>query len=434
MNIDRTQNHQHRPLFLSTYTPQKCGIATFTRDLGESIALHLPESSIGIAAMSDDPAAYSYPPEVVVKLRKDDRPGYKAVAEFINCSEYDTICVQHEFGIFGGDEGSYLLDMLRAARKPVVTTLHTVLAEPAPHYHARLRQVVEASDAVVVLTPQAMRILGDVYGVASEKVRVIPHGIPDVPFVASEPYKKRFGAEGRTIIMTFGLIGPSKGIGDMIEALPAIVRRHPDVLYMIVGATHPGVIAHQGEAYREGLQRRVAELGLERNVRFENRYLSNDDLHEYLKACDIYVTPYPNREQISSGTLAYATGMGKAVVSTRYYYAEDLLADGRGRLVDFRSPAEFATAINDLIENNEEREAMRRRAYAFGRKMIWSSVGKEYLRLFEDIAIPRHSQFWNFNTKLLQQAKLNSMSVAQQQLLQAAARRAAYANRSLQGK
>jgi glycosyltransferase involved in cell wall biosynthesis len=430
MNLSRNHFRQHRPLFVSTYTPQKCGIATFTRDLAESVSAHLTESSVGIAAISEDPRGYDYPPEVVVKLKKQHRPSYSAVAEFLNFSEYDTVCVQHEFGIFGGNEGSYLLDLLRSVRKPVVTTLHTVLAQPADHYRERLCQVVEASDAVVVLTPRAMRILGDVYKVPVEKVRVIPHGIPDVPFVETPPYKRRFGAEGRTILMTFGLIGPSKGIEDMIEAMPAIVARNPDVLYIIVGATHPGVIMNEGEAYRERLERRVAELGLEGNIRFENRYLTNDDLNSYLKACDIYVTPYPTREQISSGTLAYATGMGKAVVSTPYYYAEDLLADGRGRFAEFRSPESLAATINDLIADNRGRHEMRRRAYEFGRRMVWRSVGQEYLRLFEEVAIPRFSRLWSFNWKLLQQAKQNSMTVAQQRLLQQAATRASYGHQA----
>jgi glycosyltransferase involved in cell wall biosynthesis len=433
MNPSHTPLRHQRPLFLSTYTPEKCGIATFTRDLSEAVSAHLVENSIGIAAVSRDPKAHSYPPEVVVKLNKENRSGYMAVAEFINFSEYDALCVQHEFGIFGGNEGSHLLDLLRAARKPVVTTLHTVLAEPAAHYHERLRQVVDASDAVVVLTPRAMRILNDVYDVPADKVRVIPHGIPDVPFVETAPYKRRFGAEGRTVLMTFGLIGPSKGIEDMIDAMPAIVERNPDVLYIVVGATHPGVIAHQGEVYREMLERRVEELGLQHNVSFVNRYLTSEDLNNYLKACDIYVTPYPNREQISSGTLAYATGMGKAVVSTPYYYAEDLLADGRGRLADFRSPESLSSTINELIANDDERNAMRRRAYDFGRGMIWRAVGADYLQLFQEVAIPRFPRLWSFDWKVLQHAKQNSLTVAQQQLVQVAAARTAY-TRTLQGK
>ncbi len=390
--IRNASRHSQRSIFIATYPPQKCGIATFTHDLGNAVAGLSGRERVHIAAVSENPKAQSYPDEVAITFDRNDRRGFRAVADYINLSNYDVVCVQHEFGIFGGDEGGYLLDLLDALRKPVVTTLHTVLAHPSQPYHTRLREVVEASDAVVVLTPTATRLLSDIYHVPTKKVRVIPHGIPDSSYVDSEPYKAALGMQGRMVLMTFGLIGPSKGIEEMIEALPAIVQRHPEVLYMIVGATHPSVVSHQGESYRQSLERKVAELGLSDNVVFHNRYLSDAELCEYLNACDIYVTPYPNREQISSGTLAYATGMGKAVVSTSYWYAQDLLANGRGKLIDFRSAKALSDAINGLIENHEERETMRRKAYEYGRRMCWPQIAESYLKLFEDIRGGRQAE------------------------------------------
>lgn len=379
-------HHNSRILFVATYPPQQCGIATFTRDLASAVSGRTGEGQVNIAAVSETPWAHRYPAEVSLTIDRNDRTSFRSIADHINRSDYDAVCVQHEFGIFGGDEGGHLLDLLHTLRKPVVTTLHTVLSEPAEGYHRRLRQVADASDAVVVLTPRATHILRDVYGVSPHKVRVIPHGIPDVPYADTEPFKKNFGAEGRMVVMTFGLIGPSKGIEEMIEAMPAVVERNPHVLYMIVGATHPSIVSQEGEWYRRSLEQKVADLGLQNHVVFHNRYLSDAELRDYLCACDIYVTPYPNREQISSGTLAYATGMGKAVISTPYLYAQDLLAEGRGRFVDFRSPQSLSQAINEMIENDEEREAMRRKAHTFGRRMCWNQVAEDYLNLFNRLS------------------------------------------------
>jgi glycosyltransferase involved in cell wall biosynthesis len=416
-------SRNQRSLFIATYPPQQCGIATFTHDLYKATAKHLDLESAGIIAVSENPCAYDYPSEVVLKFDRNSEKSYRAVAEYINFSNYDTVCIQHEFGIFGGDEGGYLLELLRALRKPVITTLHTVLAEPADNYLRRLQQVVDLSDAVVALTPKATEILRDVYGTSPRKVRVIQHGIPDLEFTDSAPYKEKLGARGRMVIMTFGLIGPSKGIEDMIDALPSIVERHPEVLYMIVGATHPGVIASQGEGYRHSLERKVADLGLQKNVLFVNRYLGDEELYEHLKACDIYVTPYPHKEQISSGTLAYATGLGKAVVSTSYWYAQDLLSGKRGMLVEPHSPGSLSRAINHLIEHDDERNAMRRRAFEFGRKMTWSNVAKEYLTLFEEVARARFTRLPAQSNSVLEHARQNSLTVAQQQLAKSAALR-----------
>lgn len=383
-----TSTHGARIALISSYTPQQCGIATFSQDLTTNIAYQLGHRSVDVIAVSETPQAFAYPEEVAIRLPKWDRNAFLAAADFINASDVEAVCVQHEFGLFGGDEGGHILDLMRAVKKPVVTALHTVLAEPAEHYRRRTIELIEASKAVVGLTPRAVSLLCKVYKAPIEKIHLIPHGIPDLPFVNPERHKRRFGVEGRMVIMTFGLIGPSKGIEDMIEAMPAIVEANPSALYMIVGATHPGVKAQHGEAYRTSLQRRVAELGLEEHVVFYDKYLEKEELYEYLQACDIYVTPYPNKDQISSGTLAYAAGMGRAVVSTPYWYACDLLGEGRGRLVDFRSPSALATAINDLMGDDQERVAMGRRAHDYCRRMTWGNVASDYMKLFEDVREP----------------------------------------------
>jgi len=369
-------------IFVSSYPPQQCGIATFTEDLLQSVVSSAGPARTGVVAVGEGIADLEFPPEVVHRIRKNDRASYLAAAHYLNTSPYDVVCVQHEFGLFGGAEGSYLLDLLYTLRKPVVTTLHTVLANPTENYRARTIEVVNASDSVIVLTPKAIELLSDVYGISSEKVRYIPHGIPDMPYVDPERHKARFGLEGRIVLMTFGLIGPSKGIDQMIDVMPTIAARHPEVLYMVVGATHPGVLECQGESYRRSLEAKVEALGIGDNVRFLNRYLDDDEVCDYLKACDIYVTPYQSRDQISSGTLSYAAGMGRAVVSTGYWYAMDLLGDGRGRLVDFGSPEALAAAVERLVENPDERRALGRRAYDHCRRMVWSNVASDYLELF----------------------------------------------------
>lgn len=372
-------------LFVSSYPPQQCGIATFTEDLLQAVISSAGNENSGVMAVGEGIADMEFPPEVVYRIRKNDRGSYLAAAHRLNSSLFDVVCVQHEFGLFGGAEGSHLLDLLHAVRKPVVTTLHTVLANPTEQYRVRTIEVADASDIVVVLTPRAIELLHEVYGVPMDKIRYIPHGIPDLPYVDPARNKGQFGLEGRTVLMTFGLIGPSKGIDQMIDALPEIVKRHPDVLYMVVGATHPGVLEREGESYRRSLEAKVEALGIGDNVTFLNRYLTDDEVCEYLTVCDIYVTPYQNRDQISSGTLSYAAGMGRAVVSTSYWYALDLLGDGRGRLVDFNAPHELAEAIDTLIEYPVERRLLGLRAYDHCRRMTWDNVASDYTELFREI-------------------------------------------------
>lgn len=371
------------PLFISTYPPAKCGIATFTHDLIRSVAPFGGRG--GMMVISNEESSSTSTLDTRWKIERNNRHDYASAADRINASRFDVVNVQHEFGIFGGDEGGYLLDLLAGLRKPVVTTLHTVLASPSIRYRRRLSQVVDASDRVVVLTAGAVKILRDVYGMSSSIIRFIPHGIPYVPFVATEEWKGRLGLSGRLVLATFGLLGPSKGIEDMIDALPELVQRNPEIIYLIVGETHPGVIASHGESYRAGLERRVVERGLEGHVRFIQRYLAEDALVDLLKGVDIYVTPYPNPDQISSGTLALAAGIGKAIVATRFHYALDLLADGRGKIADVANPESLRRAVQELIDDPKERETMRRRTYEFTRNMTWHEVGSRYHHLFAEV-------------------------------------------------
>lgn len=380
---------------ISTYPPRVCGIATFTSDLRRSINEADPAIQTNVIALTGAAHATQYSDEVAFEIRQNHLADYRLAAEYINFSGTDIVSLQHEFGIFGGAEGRYVTQLLENLRVPVVTTLHTVLPEPSAAYRESLLRVASLSDRLVVMNARAIPILNGVYGVEGAKISVIPHGVPDVPFIDSNFYKDEFGVAGRLVVLTFGLLGRSKGIEFMLEALPAVVRRHPEVVYLVLGATHPEVKRRQGEEYRLFLERRVRELGLEEHVIFFDRYVSSADLVKFMGACDIYVTPYQSRDQIVSGTLAYAVGAGKAVISTPYLHAAELLAEARGRLVDFGSNDSLAVALNDLVENEAERHQMRKRAYEYGREMTWPEVGRAYVRLFDSLAktapVPRWS-------------------------------------------
>jgi glycosyltransferase involved in cell wall biosynthesis len=296
----------------------------------------------------------------------------------------DVICLQHEYGIFGGKRGSFIIELLRDLKIPVVTTLHTILNDPPLQERHILMQLAEFSDRLVVMSERSVEFLRDIYQVPEEKIVLIHHGIPDVPFVESEVYKDKFGVAGKQIILTFGLLSPGKGIDVVIDALPEIVKAHPQVIYMVVGATHPHLKAEQGEDYRNSLYLRAKELSVSDHIVFHDRFVADEDLLEFIGAADIYVTPYQNEAQIISGTLAYALGMGKAVVSTPYWHAQELLADGRGRLVPFRDPVALAREVIDLLGHPDECHAIQKRAYQYGRKMIWSNVGRRYLDTFAE--------------------------------------------------
>lgn len=371
--------------FVSDYLPRRCGIATFTHDLSSAVAqCSKDRHDVFVVAINDVPEGYPYPERVRFEVRQSVQSDYRLAGEFLNIQNVSVVCLQHEYGIFGGPSGSHILTILRGIRRPLVTTLHTVLKNPSDQQHVVLQEIGRLSDRLVVMSDLASGILHEVYGIPQEKIVTIGHGIPDVPFVDPSFYKDKFDAEGKKIILTFGLLSPGKGLEYAIDALPTVVAKHPDILYIILGATHPHVKRNSGEEYRNSLFRRVRELDLADNVMFQNRFVGSNELCEFLGAADLYVTPYLNEAQITSGTLAYAMGAGKAIISTPYWYAAEMLADGRGRLVPFRNAEAISHEINDLLDNETERHAMRKLAYNFCRKTTWKHVAQSYLDVFTE--------------------------------------------------
>lgn len=367
---------------IGTHVPRQCGIATFTSDLCDSVAAELAdEGQIITIAMDDTDGGYPYPDRVRFQIRDNRLQDYRQAADFLNLHQIDLVLLQHEYGIFGGRCGAYVVDLVKNLKMPVVTTLHTVLQEPSKKQKDIVLELAAGSDRVVVMSQKGRDMLSEIYGVAKGKIAVIPHGIPDVEFADPEACKKPLNHLGRKVILSFGLVHPGKGFEYMIEAMPQIIRRHPEALYIILGATHPHVKKATGDAYRHSLEAMVSRLGLENHVLFENRFVSLDLLRQFIGAADIYITPYVSPAQITSGTLAYAVGMGRAIVSTPYWYAEELLAEDRGRLVPFRDSAAIAAVVDDLLADREQRETLRRRAYQFGREMTWPAVARDYLSL-----------------------------------------------------
>ncbi len=371
-------------VFIGNHLPRQCGIATFTTHLLESIALNAPDKACWAIAMNDRPEGYPYPSQVRFEINQSQLNEYSLAADLCNLNQVDAVCLQHEYGIFGGKRGSFIIDLLRDLNMPVITTLHTILKEPNLQDRHIMMQLAEFSDRLVVMSERSVEFLRDIYQISEEKIALIHHGIPDVPFVESDAYKDKFGVSGKKIILTFGLLSPGKGIDVVIDALPEIVKAHPQVIYMVVGATHPHLKAEQGEDYRNSLHRRAKELGVSNHIVFHDRFVADEDLLEFIGVADIYVTPYQNEAQIISGTLAYALGMGKAVVSTPYWHAQELLADDRGRLIPFRDHVALAREVIDLLDHPDECRAIQEKAYQYGRKMIWSNVGRRYLDIFAE--------------------------------------------------
>jgi glycosyltransferase involved in cell wall biosynthesis len=372
-----------RIAFVGNFLPRQCGIATFTTDLCEAFAAAYPEASCIALPVNDTEAGYAYPPRVRFELTEKDIRSYRRAADFLNINNVDLVCLQHEYGIYGGRAGSHILALLQELRMPIVTTLHTILANPDPSQLRVLKDIEALSDRLVVMSERGAQFLREIYGVPVDKIDLIPHGIPDVPFVDPSFHKDLFGVEGKIVLLSFGLLSANKGIENVINALPAILAKHPNVVYLILGATHPHVLQSEGESYRLSLQWLAQEKGVEGQVIFYNRFVSLDELVEFISAADIYVTPYLNAAQITSGTLAYTLGAGKAVISTPYWYAEEMLAEERGVLVPFHDPDALAGQVIDLIDNEAKRHAMRKRAYLFGRSMIWPQVAQRYRESFE---------------------------------------------------
>jgi glycosyltransferase involved in cell wall biosynthesis len=382
--------------FLGDYLPRKCGIATFTSDLLGAVAARHPESCCFAVPVNDIAGCYQYPDVVRCEIEEQILDSYRRAADFLNSGDVDVVSVQHEFGIFGGPAGSHLLTLLRELQAPVVTTLHTVLLKPNADQLRVMQQLIALSARLVVMTERGRNILQEVYHAPPAKVDLIPHGIPDVPFVTPDCYKAQFGVHGKKVLLTFGLLSPNKGIEHVLQALPEVVAEFPDLVYIVLGATHPHELRTRGETYRLGLEAIARNNKIEKNVIFHNRFVELKELTEFIGAADLYITPYLDEAQITSGTLAYAFGAGKPVISTPYWHAAELLADHRGALVPFADPRAIAREVSGLLRDGKRRQAMSDRAYKLGRAMVWSNTAELYMGSFQAaqqlvIASPRAS-------------------------------------------
>ncbi|HET8922800.1 MAG TPA: glycosyltransferase family 4 protein, partial [Candidatus Acidoferrum sp.] len=374
-----------RVAVVGNYLPRKCGIATFTTDLCDAIHAEYGATELLALPVNDTEEGYSYPARVRFELSEDNLASYRQAADFLNFSNIDLVCLQHEYGIFGGPAGAHILELLRSLHMPVVTTLHTVLREPNIDQRKVMAEIATLSDRLIVMSQQSADILEEVFHVSPEKIDLIPHGIPDVPFTDSSFYKDGFGTEGKDVLLTFGLLSPNKGIENVIQALPSILSRHSNVVYMISGVTHPHILRREGDKYRLYLQNLAKELGVQDSVIFRNRFVSPRELVELIGGADIYITPYKHKGQVVSGTLAYALSAGKAIISTPYLHAIELLDDQRGVLVPFDDPQAIAEKTIELLDNGTARHAMRKRAYLYSRNMVWDRVAQQYMGSFERV-------------------------------------------------
>ncbi len=379
--------HTHSVLrkvaFLGNYLPRKCGIATFTTDLRCAVATEFPGTQCLVVPVNDLAAGYNYSAEVRFEIAEQDLPSYLRAADFLNITGVDVICLQHEFGIFGGAAGSHVLALLLELRMPIVTTLHTVLRDPNEEQRRVMRDLIRLSTRLVVMSERGVEFLRDGYQAPPHKIDLIAHGIPDMPFADPNYFKDEFGVAGKQVLLTFGLLSPNKGIEYALQALPDIIREFPNLVYIVLGQTHPGLLRNEGEAYRLSLERLAKDLGVQKHVVFFNRFVELEELMRFIGAADIYLTPYLTETQITSGTLAYAFGAGNAVISTPYWHAVELLAGDRGKLVPFRDAPAIAGAVVELLRDEPLRHTMRKNAYKLGRDMVWSHVAKLYAKSFE---------------------------------------------------
>lgn len=371
-----------RVIYVSSYIPRECGIGTYTKDLTNAINKLNPRFLAEIMVLNDPLQKISYPWEVKFKIDQNKVEDYIQAADYINRSSTEVVNLQHEFGLNGGVAGEYIIHFAERVKKPLATTFHTVLEDPTPKQKEIVQRVSNLSMVVIVMISEAVRRLRDIYGVDEKKIIMIPHGVPDIPYGGGERFKEKLGLKGETIISTINLISRNKGLEYAIEAMPEIVKENPKAKYLIIGVTHPVVIRFEDESYRHDLERRVKKLKIQRNVEFINRYLPLDELVDFLRATDIYVTPYLNPQQITSGALAYAVGAGKSCISTPYIYAQEVLAEGRGKIVPFKRPEAIASSINYVLKHPKEKKEMELKAYSYGRQMTWSNVALRHLDLF----------------------------------------------------
>ena len=374
--------------YLSSYTPRECGIATFNYNLIRAINDGNPDGSLNgfVVAMndSDDPEEYDYPTEVKFKVRQEHQKDYIKAAEYINNSDVGACIIQHEFGIYGGESGVYLLPLIERLNKPLITVLHTVLREPSFMQQIIIREIAKQSSKIVVMSRRAVEFLKNIYNIPEEKIQLIEHGVPHLEPAENNPVKNLTSFKDKSVLFTFGLISRNKGLETVVKALPAIVANHPNVMYIVLGNTHPGVRKNSGEEYRDSLKKLAKSLNVEEHLTFINQFVSEEELHNYLTACDIYVTPYLNEAQITSGTLSYAVGSGAAVISTPYWHAQELLEHGRGRLFDFKDFESLAVSVNDLLDNPQKLDELKKNAFVYGLKLRWPAIGREYTALLQD--------------------------------------------------
>jgi len=374
---------------IGNYLPRHCGIATFTTDLCEAIAAEYGTARLLALPVSDTEEGYDYPARVRWSLAQDDVASYQEAAEFLNFHNIDMVCLQHEYGIFGGPAGSHILHLLRGLKMPVVTTLHTVLREPDADQLVVMEEIAELSDRLIVMSQLSSQFLQEIFKVPASKIDMVPHGVPDLPFLDPNFYKDRFGVEGKAVLLTFGLLSPNKGIENVIKAMPQILSKHENVVYLVAGATHPHILRREGDKYRASLQALAKEVGVESQVIFHDRFATPEEMAEFIGAADIYVTPYRHEAQVVSGTLAYALGAGKAIISTPYWHAIELLDEGRGALVPFQDPGAIAQKTIELLSTPALRHAMRKRAYLFARDMIWKKSAQGYMASFSRVRSDR---------------------------------------------
>jgi glycosyltransferase involved in cell wall biosynthesis len=374
---------------IGNYLPRHCGIATFTTDLCEAISAEYGTARLLALPVNDTEQGYDYPARVRWSLAHDNVASYEEAARFLNFNNIDMVCLQHEYGIFGGPAGSHILHLLRGLKMPVVTTLHTVLREPNPDQLSVMTEIAELSDRLIVMSQLSSQFLQEIFKVPGSKIDMVPHGVPDLPFLDPNFYKDRFGVEGKAVLLTFGLLSPNKGIENVIQAMPQILSKHENVVYLVAGATHPHILRREGDKYRASLQTLAKQVGVESQVIFHDRFVSPEEMAEFIGAADIYITPYRHEAQVVSGTLAYALGAGKAIISTPYWHAIELLDDRRGALVPFQNPEAIALKTIELLTTPALRHAMRKRAYLFARDMVWKKAAQGYMESFARVRSDR---------------------------------------------
>jgi glycosyltransferase involved in cell wall biosynthesis len=380
----------HHVAFIGNHLPRQCGIATFTTHICNAIVKEYPSMNLFTLALNDLAEGYDYPDRVRFQIPEHDLNSYYQAAEFLKLNHVDVVCVQHEYGIFGGNFGRYIVDLLQNLNIPIVTTLHTVQHKPLPEQKQIAQELASLSDRLIVMSERGRTYLEEIYEIDPRKIHIIQHGVPETTFIDTNYHKGKFNVAGKTVILTFGLLSPSKGIEYVIGAMPSIIEQYPDVVYIVLGATHPNVIRHEGKAYLHRLQEQARELGVEKNVIFTDEFVSEDRLIEMLQMADIYITPYLGEEQIVSGTLSYAVGAGKAIVSTPYWHAQEILSDGRGLLVPFRDSTAIANQVCYILGDDVERHAMRKRAFDYARDYTWLESARQYVALFQQVREERH--------------------------------------------